>query len=1329
MLKRTFSFFLLLSILVTLRSYNLVYLQESYNSLELEINLNDLQISNVEGFTQLQLSQADSSPILDSPNLPVIRLFFAVPKNGDIQVQTSAPTPRTINLELPLSPVPRRNPEDSFTEVYHIDQYMYSLTGAVDLIKKLPKEKFSQYDVIPIEITPISYNHNQRQITYSENIRLYVTITGDFPQNVSEYVSRHPHIYESVFVNSKYGLNFKQERNVDFNTSEFYRSHSWYRIEVSSTGMHVLDYQFLSSLPLRDIDPREIRIFSTGGMMLSPNINKYGFEFKEIPLHIDTKEPNSFTENDKIFFYAEERDGFGKLLPHGRFQMNYNYGTTGRPGYMIDIGDFMYTNPHSKAGVYWLTWGGNFDEPPKRMSTQNLQNHSRERSSGRVNTLHYIPRIRREDYGYLWYTQQIETRVSTPTHARISVEINDLDSNFPQKFNLVGSTLARADSINTTGMIRILEPHRLTVTANNSFQLVNKVWRPIGMYREISAGNFLIENNNEFLFTAYGDNIPQYIMYFDLEWFRHLIKRNVPFSFRINPDDTHSDILYKYQNETGQSLRVYQVDSFHEAKIIPNNNNSFIANANSNAQFIILAENEYLKPSSIQLVQTVPLDINTLPHEVTIIYAEEFFDGAVRLRDIYRTHYGYESHIVKLEDLFDNFNGGHPDPTAVRNYLHYLQNILPNEPMGAIFLGSGTTDYRNITGSASSKNKFMVNTLDYNEPARAYNFVHTSDDSYAMIESHDTPEILVGRIPAQTTQELNSYLNKLDEYLRNPYPGWWQFTALLIADDEIYSDRKDDFNHSDQLETLSRRIENSAIIDKIHATEYEIDPSKTKPQVRNMIVDKLNEGRLYWLFIGHGSIRNNGDERYFNADSDIRRLRNRGKYPIYIAASCDCGAYDVPGITSIAEDLVLVENAGSIISICATGKSGSASNSHLFTTYFDLAIHENQSPGITLNNSKRAHRSAHRYSNIFYNILGDPFLRVSFPTVSNNFAFTTQTDSLMIWQTVHGKGSFDASVDASTVQSLVYDSGRSYLLRTVDGVLYIFNKDTVNERHVTVNRNNLPIFRGRSTLNNNEYNLGFIIPDDIGIGKRGRIFTMASDTNNRSYVNVTTDIHFSGEKMQNINTKPPEISIYMENENFTEGDTISPDPVFYAKFKSEYGLNTVGANGRNMWVAFDKTFELYDVTSGFEYDLDSYTEGSLKWQFHDLDAGRHDLSFSVYDSFNSISARKTWFIAANTADISISNLLVAPNPIKQEGYFTFDLSDEAEITIRIYTISGRRIKTIHKDVIDKFAVIEWDGRDSDGDRLANGTYFYTVRATLKNGRGSVEKTDKLMILR
>ena len=72
--------------------------------------------------------------------------------------------------------------------------------------------------------------------------------------------------------------------------------------------------------------------------------------------------------------------------------------------------------------------------------------------------------------------------------------------------------------------------------------------------------------------------------------------------------------------------------------------------------------------------------------------------------------------------------------------------------------------------------------------------------------------------------------------------------------------------------------------------------------------------------------------------------------------------------------------------------------------------------------------------------------------------------------------------------------------------------------------------------------------------------------------------------------------------------------------------------------------------------------------------------------------------------------------------------DADEVKITIYTASGRRIRVL-KDVSANEGHNEktWNAQDAEGIPLANGVYFYKIRAVL--GDKKVESIHRLAVIR
>lgn len=98
-------------------------------------------------------------------------------------------------------------------------------------------------------------------------------------------------------------------------------------------------------------------------------------------------------------------------------------------------------------------------------------------------------------------------------------------------------------------------------------------------------------------------------------------------------------------------------------------------------------------------------------------------------------------------------------------------------------------------------------------------------------------------------------------------------------------------------------------------------------------------------------------------------------------------------------------------------------------------------------------------------------------------------------------------------------------------------------------------------------------------------------------------------------------------------------------------------------------------------------------------------------------------------EFRISEVYNYPNPLKRKTTFTYQLALEAdEVKITIYTSAGRRIQVL-KDVSAKegYNEVTWNAQDAEGFPLANGVYFYKIRAVLDDKK--VESIHRLAVIR
>ena len=75
--------------------------------------------------------------------------------------------------------------------------------------------------------------------------------------------------------------------------------------------------------------------------------------------------------------------------------------------------------------------------------------------------------------------------------------------------------------------------------------------------------------------------------------------------------------------------------------------------------------------------------------------------------------------------------------------------------------------------------------------------------------------------------------------------------------------------------------------------------------------------------------------------------------------------------------------------------------------------------------------------------------------------------------------------------------------------------------------------------------------------------------------------------------------------------------------------------------------------------------------------------------------------------------------------------DVLKVSIQVYTISGRVVKTLQQEMVSKSGRIdnmEWDGLDDFGNPIGRGVYVYQVTVTDSNNE-HISETEKLVLLK
>lgn len=86
-----------------------------------------------------------------------------------------------------------------------------------------------------------------------------------------------------------------------------------------------------------------------------------------------------------------------------------------------------------------------------------------------------------------------------------------------------------------------------------------------------------------------------------------------------------------------------------------------------------------------------------------------------------------------------------------------------------------------------------------------------------------------------------------------------------------------------------------------------------------------------------------------------------------------------------------------------------------------------------------------------------------------------------------------------------------------------------------------------------------------------------------------------------------------------------------------------------------------------------------------------------------------------------------PNPFNPETWIPFKLADKSDVTLRIYTPTGKLVRSLSLGIMSagdyssQSQAVHWDGRNDNGERVSSGVYLYTIDT------GDFSATRKMLI--
>ena len=345
-------------------------------------------------------------------------------------------------------------------------------------------------------------------------------------------------------------------------------------------------------------------------------------------------------------------------------------------------------------------------------------------------------------------------------------------------------------------------------------------------------------------------------------------------------------------------------------------------------QVVVAAPEAVNAPAAVRRVQQEPLCDPSIGADLIVIGHPEVMNLSTgsALSDYlqYRQLQGLRTRAVNVLDVYDQFSGGLPDVRAIRDFLACAYSTWAAPPPSFVmFLGDGTSDYKNVRASAAWRNQIPAPIHTIEDALFGY---YSADTWYATLPAPGSapgaaatdfvPDFLFGRISAGSLVEAENALLKILHYEQSPTAGDWRARGLFVGGDG--NDVTQDEFFAKENDAAAAGFVAPFSAQKLYYGLAPYDGTQTN-QFRADLQAALNQGAAVVNYVGHGNFTIwDGDQIFKN--SDVASLTNTNRLPVFFNSTCLMGGYHLDTLEALGE--VLVESTPDTGGIAVFAPSG-----------------------------------------------------------------------------------------------------------------------------------------------------------------------------------------------------------------------------------------------------------------------------------------------------------------------------------------------------------------------------------------------------------------------
>ncbi|MBX3042621.1 MAG: T9SS type A sorting domain-containing protein [Candidatus Kapabacteria bacterium] len=433
-------------------------------------------------------------------------------------------------------------------------------------------------------------------------------------------------------------------------------------------------------------------------------------------------------------------------------------------------------------------------------------------------------------------------------------------------------------------------------------------------------------------------------------------------------------------------------------------NHSIAVESNSESKFILCGFDNISNAVNISRVNKSNLR-NSEKLDVVFISHGNFIKEAERLADYRRKTLGMSIEVVDADDIYKEFSYGRKSPHGIKDFLKYTYE--QRDITHVLLIGDASWDSRKLLEISHSTNWIPT----YGFPV--------SDWWYSCLDGEDDvrPEFVIGRLPVNSSEQANNYIDKVIEYENTPESPWMKNILFLIGGYNIAEINR--FRGMIGLHYHDRLL-NPPLCATYSSVIKDVDGPSTSSQ-GGEIREQINKGAMWTIYIGHAAAE------IFDLDGwNVSSLNNKGRYGNLTTISCNTGAFAEPQLVASRNEMYILEKDKGFVTATGGSFTGFVGSHNIIATRMMAAIadpaRQMRFVGDLMVYGKAvlAPVSNDQFSTLHtFALLGDPLVRARIGTEPDAYLFN---NSIQI-QNENGTSRFTDKDNYVNISGKIYNYG------------------------------------------------------------------------------------------------------------------------------------------------------------------------------------------------------------------------------------------------------------------------------------------------------------------